>query len=280
MTDGVFRFTARDIEDWARFSGDFNPAHFDDGFARSLGLPGRIVHGMLAMLELKRRIDDVAFLDRRTKGGWWSCECLLRAPVPLGSPARFKAGVRRDEHTFSLNVLDGPKAITGVLRAVAPATPRGEALATDGTARTVTEAQIQRRLHELKSTHLNMNSGWIAADALLFSILMGLGIHQPPRPPAPNPGGDGSRTHPVPGEGVLQTGHDVAFESDFFGAGGEGFAPRPLEIDTLEPESRTVAGNTHLTRRWQVRHRNRVVMKTEVRLVLLMRHSMAPEGSS
>lgn len=30
-------------------SGDYNPIHFDDGYARSVGLPGVIAHGMLTM---------------------------------------------------------------------------------------------------------------------------------------------------------------------------------------------------------------------------------------
>lgn len=41
------RITAEDIETFAKLTGDRNPLHFDDGFARSLGFDGRIAHGML-----------------------------------------------------------------------------------------------------------------------------------------------------------------------------------------------------------------------------------------
>ena len=34
---------------YAGASGDFNPIHFDDEYARSVGLPGVIGHGMLTM---------------------------------------------------------------------------------------------------------------------------------------------------------------------------------------------------------------------------------------
>src|SRR5207302_8701853 len=34
-----------DIEAFARLSGDRNPVHFDDGFARSIGFDGHIAHG-------------------------------------------------------------------------------------------------------------------------------------------------------------------------------------------------------------------------------------------
>ncbi len=34
---------------YAGASGDFNPIHLDDEFARSVGLPGRILHGLWSM---------------------------------------------------------------------------------------------------------------------------------------------------------------------------------------------------------------------------------------
>src|SRR5712692_1717546 len=35
------------IESFAKLSGDRNPLHFNDDFARSMGFPGHIAHGML-----------------------------------------------------------------------------------------------------------------------------------------------------------------------------------------------------------------------------------------
>lgn len=42
-------FTKEQIATYAEASGDHNPIHLDDDFARSVGLPGRIAHGMLLM---------------------------------------------------------------------------------------------------------------------------------------------------------------------------------------------------------------------------------------
>lgn len=39
--------TAEHIQNFAAFSGDFNPVHFDDEAAKSQGFKGRIAHGML-----------------------------------------------------------------------------------------------------------------------------------------------------------------------------------------------------------------------------------------
>jgi acyl dehydratase len=42
-------FTRDQIAAYAEASGDHNPIHLDDQFARSVGLPGVIAHGMLQM---------------------------------------------------------------------------------------------------------------------------------------------------------------------------------------------------------------------------------------
>jgi acyl dehydratase len=39
---------------YAGASGDFNPIHLDDEFARSVGLPGRILHGLYTMALMAR----------------------------------------------------------------------------------------------------------------------------------------------------------------------------------------------------------------------------------
>jgi acyl dehydratase len=42
-------FQQEQIAAYARASGDMNPIHLDEMFARSVGLPGVIAHGMLQM---------------------------------------------------------------------------------------------------------------------------------------------------------------------------------------------------------------------------------------
>ncbi len=39
---------------YAGASGDFNPIHVDEDFARSVGLPGRILHGLWTMAQVAR----------------------------------------------------------------------------------------------------------------------------------------------------------------------------------------------------------------------------------
>ena len=43
---------------YAGASGDFNPIHIDEEFARSVGLPGRILHGLWTMAQVARTATD------------------------------------------------------------------------------------------------------------------------------------------------------------------------------------------------------------------------------
>ena len=43
---------------YAGASGDFNPIHIDEQFARGVGLPGRILHGLYTMAQVARAMTD------------------------------------------------------------------------------------------------------------------------------------------------------------------------------------------------------------------------------
>ncbi len=45
---------------YAGASGDFNPIHVDEEFARAVGLPGRILHGLWSMAQVARAQTEAA----------------------------------------------------------------------------------------------------------------------------------------------------------------------------------------------------------------------------
>jgi acyl dehydratase len=52
---------------YAGASGDFNPIHVDEEFARSVGLPGRILHGLWTMAQVARAQTDAGGDPERLK---------------------------------------------------------------------------------------------------------------------------------------------------------------------------------------------------------------------
>ena len=65
---------------YAGASGDFNPIHLDDEFARSVGLPGRILHGLWTMAQVARVHGEIAGDPLALKS--------LSRPVPRAGRAR------------------------------------------------------------------------------------------------------------------------------------------------------------------------------------------------
>jgi acyl dehydratase len=54
----TFPITRFDLVRYAGASGDFNPIHWNERFARSVGLPDVIAHGMFTMAEAARVVTD------------------------------------------------------------------------------------------------------------------------------------------------------------------------------------------------------------------------------
>lgn len=64
MTEREVTITREQIAAYAEASGDHNPIHLDDEFARSVGLPGVIAHGMLLMGLMASTVPDPRMLRR------------------------------------------------------------------------------------------------------------------------------------------------------------------------------------------------------------------------
>ena len=58
LPERVYRVTRADLVRYAGASGDFNPIHWSDRVATSVGLPGVIAHGMLTMALAGRAVSE------------------------------------------------------------------------------------------------------------------------------------------------------------------------------------------------------------------------------
>src|SRR3712207_2927135 len=56
LPEQVYRVTRADLVRYAGASGDFNPIHWNDRVATSVGLPGVIAHGMFTMALAARAV--------------------------------------------------------------------------------------------------------------------------------------------------------------------------------------------------------------------------------
>src|SRR3954449_8182866 len=74
LPEQVFRVTRADLVRYAGASGDFNPIHWSDRVATSVGLPGVIAHGMFTMALAGRAVtqwtgDPAAVVEYQVRFG-------------------------------------------------------------------------------------------------------------------------------------------------------------------------------------------------------------------
>ncbi|MDA8206148.1 MAG: MaoC/PaaZ C-terminal domain-containing protein [Thermaerobacter sp.] len=109
--------TREQLVRYAGASDDYNPIHYDDELARSLGLPGVIVHGMLAMGLMVRLVTE----NVPDLGGVEKFNVRFRQMIQPGQPLVITARVKGvDSGTADLDVqlaVEGQRpAVTGKMR--------------------------------------------------------------------------------------------------------------------------------------------------------------------
>jgi len=107
VTELVVTFTEEQIAAYAEASGDRNPIHLDDAFARSVGLPGVIAHGMLQMGLLARVAGDPRRLRRLS--------CRFAGAVRPGDTVTFRSEERDGRVQLSAVNQEGQPVVSKAL---------------------------------------------------------------------------------------------------------------------------------------------------------------------
>ena len=91
------RFSEADLDSFAALSGDRNPIHLDEAYARARGFEGRVVYGALIAASISR------LLGEKIPGAgcvWHSLTLEFKAPLYAGQDAELAGVVSywSDEH--------------------------------------------------------------------------------------------------------------------------------------------------------------------------------------
>lgn len=78
-----YQVTDADVQKFAEISGDFNPAHFDDDYAKGTIFKNRIAHGMISVA----KFSGIFGMDLPGLGAIWGAQSVkFLAPVQLNQP--------------------------------------------------------------------------------------------------------------------------------------------------------------------------------------------------
>jgi hypothetical protein len=259
---GELTFDPCDIERWARFSGDYNPIHFDAARARQLGAGGVIAHGMLVLLAVKSRLSAAL----PPGGGWWRFRTRLRHPVVACEAVRLDTRPQADDVAFSVISPAGRKLLTGSLGRLEAAPDT----AASGSRHGLDREAVLARVRDLNEAFPWPGEFWVAADALVFAEFVRTSVKEVLAPH----GIDLGQAAGTPGNGtvVVQTIHEIAFDRAFLGGAGQRAAA--FEIEVLPSQAEVVEDGVFATCQLVSRCEDRVVMLTK--LGLFIRH--APPG--
>lgn len=108
----ILSFSQEQIAGWARLSGDYNPIHFDEDRAHSVGLSDIVVHGMLPLLHIKQEISQSIGVTDETD--WITVKTVFRQPVLRNLQHVLDIDARGARSRFSLCATqDGVEVISG-----------------------------------------------------------------------------------------------------------------------------------------------------------------------
>jgi hypothetical protein len=212
------------VEQWAQFSSDRNPIHFDLAHARAAGLDALIVHGMLAMMPMKEAAAQAVAPD-----GWMKFRTLLRNPIAHDRDVVFTTKPAGDGIAFRLHDTSGKtEHFRGTYARVAD--PSGQLQGEAPRGKPLERAHLDR----FAGTYPHVRERWIALDAVVFSEFMRSRLHVLERLAHAHMlrlsgGAPASRV-------VVQSSHTVTFDAAFFEASADADQWNQLSHALLTPE--------------------------------------------
>lgn len=168
------RFDVQGLQRWARFSGDYNPIHFDDQEAKNIGLSGVVAHGMLAMMPLKSHVSLCPLADGEHDGYRWQASLRLSVYLGVEYQLQFKLPGVNGKSAFSLYNLSESrvKPLIGSCCPINFGLTARQFTSLSLERLQVTPEIIARKHNEYCQQFWQVNTLWVFIDSLIFSLFM------------------------------------------------------------------------------------------------------------
>lgn len=157
-------YTMKDANDWAEFSGDYNPIHFDLAWVQARGGNHLSVHGMRALLDVKH-FSSQQFLQATFEADQ-AIKCVIRIRYPLWNNVKYPLVAGNKLGSSAILMTGGQKCITCNLSS------------TDRTALIQTQDTQYICANDVLNMQKTFNSRfsklplWIFLDAIVFKHLI------------------------------------------------------------------------------------------------------------
>ncbi|MCX8700098.1 hypothetical protein J3U11_03320 [Gilliamella sp. B2840] len=165
-----FKFNKNSLKEWANFSSDYNPIHFEELKARLIGLDNLAVHGMLAMLPLKQHTTSL-FMKQQQEGYVWYSS--LRAPLDVDKEYQLSLKNTDSKLSFALQDINLTKKyfIGRVQKNRFEKTMQNYDFS-ETQKFNISFALMKQKLQEFQTIFPRISLLWIYFDALIFSLFI------------------------------------------------------------------------------------------------------------
>jgi len=153
-------FNAEQIEDWASFSGDRNPIHFDEAAAAKLGVDRVVAHGMLALLPVKQHLAEISANDASY---WTQFKALFKAPILRDDVVTLTTRDRPSKVSFKVNSGEKNQHLIGNMSQIDP-----KLWASDSSIYDIPDEEIRDKFDRFYSVFKPGFDHWIWLDGLIF----------------------------------------------------------------------------------------------------------------
>ncbi|HEX4420082.1 MAG TPA: MaoC/PaaZ C-terminal domain-containing protein [Kofleriaceae bacterium] len=165
---GVVQYSSNDIANWAQFSGDYNPIHFDAAASKRFGHASVVVHGMIAVLQA---LESVLGGLREIPGSqeWTTVTQRLRIPIYPGEQLKLGPGARGPQR-LALRSEASVKVQVDVETSDTYETevPALSCTATDETKQQLGEISVDPAALATGRSALHDSFGWLRTDITFF----------------------------------------------------------------------------------------------------------------
>lgn len=159
-------FNDSEIEKWARFSGDFNPIHFNEEAARRLDMNAPVVHGMLVLMFVKQKLREK---EQMEGVHWTQFKSLLKSPVLRDAVLTLNMNEQRPRNSFRImsHNLPGKEHVIGEIRGV----PAAQWESRNPVIR-IPAGEVSEQFTRFRELFGSDYSSWSQLDALIYSHFM------------------------------------------------------------------------------------------------------------
>ncbi len=162
-----YSFGLSEVEKWAKFSGDYNPIHFNLEEAKNAGLNGLILHGMLALMPVKQAVSKDYIQENPGDVGWMKFRALFRNPIAHDGLVSLGTKPWDNGLTFRICAYESKhEHFRGAFTPVEDPTPQ---VANSGVEVNYSTILCSENLGCFSEYYPGIKERWIELDAIIFS---------------------------------------------------------------------------------------------------------------